>query len=162
GALQRRGRPDRGHQREHHADTRAACAAEAARVSRRGGRHMSRDLDAAIAAFRRRHTAVGASEAATRLRLLRSARRRTHRRRAAVAVALVVALLATNPTTWALSTGRLQAGLRAARALVDARWLRGHATTHAVAGPVARSTPRPTFRPSAAPPPAPTSAPVAR
>jgi hypothetical protein len=66
---------------------------------------MSDALDDFVLAYRSQRAAPSASRAETGARILSSSRRRKARRRFAVGAALVVALAATNATTWALSTG---------------------------------------------------------
>ncbi len=68
---------------------------------------MSDTLDEALNAFRTERDRQGGTPEATRARLLRSAHRRAARRKQLLIAGIIAALAATNSTTWAWSSGRL-------------------------------------------------------
>ena len=68
---------------------------------------MSNPMDDAVAAFRDEQDRTPGDASLGRARLLRAAQRRRERMRALLAAAVVAALVGTNSTTWAWSTGRL-------------------------------------------------------
>ncbi|MEC7521757.1 MAG: hypothetical protein VYE22_17880 [Myxococcota bacterium] len=124
------------------------------------------DLDDAVAAFRETQDRDRGDAEAGRRRLLRAVVRRDRRRKLGVAAALALALVATNSTTWAWSTGRLE-GVAAWLGASAAEPTRGEASRGAPAtrGPAPQPAPpeahprieRPTTppAPAVAPPPAP-------
>ena len=69
---------------------------------------MSDGFDDAVAAFRDDQDRARGDAASGRRRLLRAVERRESRRKLSIAAAVAIALVGTNSTTWAWSTGRLE------------------------------------------------------